>query len=159
MNHQKKYSMNNMLKSLIVFFISVFFISASAAEASALNDAAIERAAVIKESVNVYARMSSRGRAVQHLQKGDMVTVEFEINNADGSWCGIKRKNQTKLLGYVKCKFLDRKAAQKNTWKLVNTVTVHKESSPEPDHAKTRNARSRKRSYSDITAILYMTTW
>jgi hypothetical protein len=151
--------MNNLFKSLTVFILSVFVVSVSDAEVSAVNEAAIEQAAVIKDSMNVYARMSARGRVVKHLQKGDMVTVEFEINNADGAWCGIKRKNQTKLLGYVKCEFLDRKAAQKNTWKLVSAVTVHKGSSPEPDDARTQNARSQKRPYSDITAILYMTTW
>jgi thiol-disulfide isomerase/thioredoxin len=52
--------------------------------------------------------MSTASRVVKSLKKGDAVTVDFEIQGTGQAWCGVIEAGQTKRLGYVPCKDLER---------------------------------------------------
>jgi predicted negative regulator of RcsB-dependent stress response len=59
------------------------------------------------DSLAVYLEMSTSGRIVQSLKKGDEVVVDFEIK-ATEHWCGVRRPLETSRLGYVQCQGLER---------------------------------------------------
>jgi predicted negative regulator of RcsB-dependent stress response len=59
------------------------------------------------DSLAVYPEMSTSGRIVQSLKKGDEVVVDFEIK-ATEHWCGVRRPLETSRLGYVQCQGLER---------------------------------------------------
>ncbi len=75
------------------------------------------RVAVKADSATVFARMSENSEAVKTLKKGDMITVEFEIEGADGAWCGIVEEGQITTTGYIQCKYLERGELQKMRWR------------------------------------------
>jgi hypothetical protein len=77
------------------------------------------RVAVKADSATVFARMSENSEAVKTLKKGDLITVEFEIEGADGAWCGIVEEGRTTITGYIQCKYLEQRELQKMRWRPV----------------------------------------
>jgi hypothetical protein len=110
----------NKIRIAVYLFISICCIMFGALELQAQDEKGAEetdgRATVISDSLPVFSPASSTREIVKNLKKGDVVTVEYEIERADGSWCGIKEEGETTVLGYVECKYLERRLGQKNSW-------------------------------------------
>jgi len=85
------------------------------------------RAAVMSDSLPMFSVTSSPGEIVKNLKKGDVVTVEYEIERADGAWCGIKEEGQTMISGYVQCQYLELQVLQKKSWESLGP-SVNEES-------------------------------
>jgi hypothetical protein len=68
------------------------------------------QATVKSDSTPVYSRTSARAPVVKTFQKGDRVTISFEMLNAEGAWCGIAGEpgQKTNLVGYMPCEHLER---------------------------------------------------
>ena len=56
----------------------------------------------------VYAQMSPTSSVVKTLKVGDVLIVGLEVMNSSGNWCSVREPGQTKALGYVSCKGLER---------------------------------------------------
>ena len=81
------------------------------------GDAPSGRVAVKTDSATVFSRMSENSTAVKTLKKGDVIIVEFEIEGADGAWCGIVEEGQTNTTGYIQCNYLEQGGLQKIRWR------------------------------------------
>lgn len=147
--------MNGILISIIILS---WLLAGVISESHAGSDHA-EQSAIKSDSVPVHSQMSSRSRVVQNLQKGDVVVVEIKVSSQEGDWCGIRKEGQKKLLGYVKCSELEREISRKESWKLIKSVTVKDNRTEKSAGQEAVQPAAKKRPYSDITAILYMTTW
>ena len=113
----------------------------------------VTQATVNSESLTVFSRASSKSEIVKTLRKGDVVNVEFELEGTDGSWCGIIEEGQTSISGYVQCQYLNRQPQQKKSWTSLNSSGDRERNSGKPSPS------AKLRPYSDITVILYMTSW
>ncbi len=146
------------LRITMYFFICIYFILSGVFAGKAESGETAERAIVKNDSLAVHSRMSDDSGVVKKLKKGDAVTVEFEVGGGEEEWCGIREEAQTALLGYVRCSSLERDSAQKAKWKNIGTkvISVQKHSRKEKAIS---SPEKKLRPYSDVTAILYMTTW
>ena len=110
----------NKIRIAVYLFISICCIMFGALELKAQDKAGAEeadgRATVMSDSLTVFSQMSSTSETVKELKKGDVVTVEYEIERAGGAWCGIKEEGERTVLGYVQCKYLERRLGQKKSW-------------------------------------------
>jgi thiol-disulfide isomerase/thioredoxin len=88
--------------------ILVCFVLLAVCGSFAQSTSAPDRATVKIDVLPVYSEMSTTSAVVKSLKKGDAVTLGFEIRQSDEAWCSIKEPGQTKRLGYVLCRDLDR---------------------------------------------------
>lgn len=146
-----------LLKISIFFLFVICFHALGAVTSESINEERIGRATVTIDSVAVYSQMSSRSKTVKHLKKDDVVTIEFELSGDEVDWCAIKEDEEATLLGYVMCQYIERDNPSKESWTLIRSVTT--KDNKKPPSQKTEETSSSKRPYSDISAILYMTTW
>jgi|GEM_PF-2498877 len=86
----------------------------------------LNRASIKSDSVAVYSGMFDSGKILKFLKKGDKVTVEIEIEGAEGTWCGIIEQGHTEITGYVECKYLEREELQKKIWQDVGSFVDRK---------------------------------
>jgi hypothetical protein len=90
---------------------------------------------------------------VKSLSNGDAVTVGIEIETSNGAWCGITEQGMSSISGYVPCDSLNQQKTPPVAWKSIGSKSVMNPSRPQA--SRTVSIRP----YSNITAILYMTTW
>jgi hypothetical protein len=91
-------------------FIYCFVICAFAQRADGIGT--FGSAKVESETLSVYSKMSKMSPVVKKLNQGDIVTIEFEIENSEGAWCSIREEGQITVSGYVQCEYLERKGKQ-----------------------------------------------
>jgi Predicted periplasmic protein (DUF2092) len=60
------------------------------------------------DAVTVYSEASTTSKAVKSLEKGEVVTIEIEIEGSEDAWCGIMEEGGRVIEGYVECKYLER---------------------------------------------------
>ena len=116
----------------IYFFIAVYCITLGVFESGSEAEEVAGRATVKSDSLVVFSRMSSKSEIVKELKKGDSVTVELELEGAEGAWCGIMREGEPTISGYVQCQYLERVELQKRVWQSFDEtvsnetkVTIH----------------------------------
>ncbi len=124
------------------------------AEAKA-SDADSGKAVVRDGPLQVHSEPSAQSKVVRSLGKGTTVTVEIEMATDDGSWCGITEQGKSSLSGYVPCDTLERRKKAPVVWKSIGS----KGAAGPPGAQSLSVPEKSKRPYSDISAILYMTTW
>lgn len=69
----------------------------------AQTQAAAPGTVVKVDSLPVYAQMDATSGVVQTLKKGQPVALNFEIQNASGTWCSVRMPSQSATLGFVLC--------------------------------------------------------
>ncbi len=80
------------------------------------------RVATVKsESLPVHSQMSSGSRVIKSLKRGDKVTVDFDISTGPEEWCSVVEAGQTKPLGFVQCKNLDRPPTRRSATRPILT--------------------------------------
>src|SRR4030042_290413 len=91
----------NKIRTTIYLFITIYCITLCVFKPKAESEEVAGRATVKSDSLIVYSRISSASEMIKKLEKGDVVTVEFEFEGAEGSWCGIMEEGQITISGYV----------------------------------------------------------
>jgi hypothetical protein len=94
----------------LVVFIYCFVTCAFAQRADGIGT--FGSAKVKSETLSVYSKMSKMSPELKKLNQGDIVTIEFEIENSEGAWCGIREEGQITVSGYVQCEYLEREGKQ-----------------------------------------------
>jgi hypothetical protein len=144
------------LRVIASLFISIFcnfvLCPASNAESEEPGESIVK-----SESLIVHSEISEKSEIVKQLKKGDIVIVELEITG-ETEWCGIRQKGQKMLLGYVPCHYLERQEISKSEGKSAGTESVSK-AKPLRSERPISIREKKNRPYSDITVILYMTSW
>src|SRR5712692_2837789 len=92
--------------------------------AKAQSNQASGKATVKSDSLTVYSQMSTASSAVKSLKKGDEVKVDFEIKGMGEAWCSVRELAQSRRLGYVQCRYLERTPIPVATGKWDGTVEV-----------------------------------
>ena len=92
----------------LCLFFFIWCITSGAFSQRAESMETNENATVKSATLSVYSRMSNASNVVKNLNQGDRVIIEFEIEDAEGTWCGIREEGQTKISGYVQCEYLER---------------------------------------------------
>ena len=111
--------------------------------------------AIVKDGpVQVHSDPSARSKVLKSLNKGAAVTVGIELKTSGGDWCGITEQGISSISGYVPCDSLDQGKTAPVAWKSIGPKNA-----ANPSRQETNRNVSTTRPYSDITALLYMTTW
>jgi len=115
--------------------------------------------ATVKDGpLQVHEDPSVQSKVVKSLSKGAAVTVEIEMHASDGAWCGVSEQGMSSLTGYVPCDSLEKRKKAPVAWKFIGSKGAA--NSPGRPAGRSVSAPEKpKRPYSDITALLYMTTW
>ncbi len=108
--------------------------------------------------VQVHSEPSSKSKVLRSLSAGTAVTIEIEIGTSDDAWCGITEEGTSSLTGYVPCRFLERKTMPMG-WKFIGSKEDANNPPKPPPVRSAASPEKAKRPYSDITVLLYMTTW
>ena len=137
---------------LCAICITLFFEAKTSGEAE-------RKATVNTDTLEVHSKMSNVSRAVKSLNKGALVTVEFEIEGSDGAWCGVKEEGHEAILGYVQCQYLEREILQKKSWKSLGSSATKESDTRKPSQSEKVSPSPKLRHYSDIMVTLYMTSW
>ena len=95
---------------LLVYGISLFAFS----QGSEAED--YEKAVVKSESLALYSAMSVKSDVVKSLKKGDTVSIDLELMNSEGVWCGIIGDGKTETMGFALCEGLERTEVPKTRW-------------------------------------------
>jgi hypothetical protein len=95
----------------VYLFVLIFSFVTCAFAQRADGKGTFGSAKVKTETLSVYSKMSKMSPVVKKLNQGDIVTIEFEIENADGEWCGIREGGQITASGYVLCEYLEREGS------------------------------------------------
>jgi tetratricopeptide (TPR) repeat protein len=66
-------------------------------------------ATVKTDALTVYSDMRTSSAAVNSLEKGEQIVVDFEFKTSAEKWCRVRLAAQKVKLGYVQCAGLDRK--------------------------------------------------
>jgi len=66
-----------------------------------------DRARIKTDNVPVYYKMSHDSPPVKKLNRGDIVTIEFRVQDENGQWCVIRGEEQTAISGFVLCECLE----------------------------------------------------
>lgn len=66
------------------------------------------------ESLAVHSRTSATSDVVKRLGKGDVVTVQFELDKAGLAWCAVSEEGNAEIIGYSQCEYLARE--EKEAW-------------------------------------------
>lgn len=90
------------------------------------------RSTVLSDSLTVFSRTSSDSTIVKNLKKGDVVTIEYEIEGADGAWCGIMEEGQATISGYVQCQDLERQSLPKKSWEKLDSSFTEESNTEKP---------------------------
>ena len=115
-------------------------------------------ASVKADAVDVHSEMSSTSKVVKTIRKGDTVIVEFEMEGPGGAWCGIIEEGQADISGYVPCNSLEREGT-KTLWRAVGSKNITESTRPLPAGRTSSSPAGKKRPYSEVTVLLYMTSW
>jgi uncharacterized protein YgiM (DUF1202 family) len=113
-------TMQLMLRTPIFFFLAICCIAAGSFVSKAESEGPAGGATVTSDSLAVYSRMSADSEVIKHLNKGDIVTVELEMERAERAWCAISEEG--KITGYVQCEYL--KQEKKNIWESAGSSVV-----------------------------------
>ena len=146
------------IRLTVYLFLAICCILFSAFESKAENEDA-SQATVKSDSLTVFSRTSSKSETVKTLRKGDVVTVEFELEGTEGAWCGIIEEGQTSISGYVQCQYLERHTQQKKSWTSLGSSGPKESNTGIPSRSGKPSHSAELRPYSDITVILYITSW
>ena len=148
----------NKIRITAYLFIALYCVMLGVCESRAENEDS-SRATVKSDSLTVFSRTSSRSEIVKTLRKGDVVTVEFELEGTEGAWCGIIEEGQTSISGYVQCQYLERQIQQKKSWTSLGSSGPKESNTGIPSRSGKPSPSAELRPYSDITVTLYMTSW
>src|SRR4030067_2456208 len=102
------------IRLTVYLFLAICCIMLGVFKSKAENGDA-SQATLKSDSLTVFSRTSSTSEMVKTLRKGDVVTVEFELEGTEGAWCGIIEERQTSISGYVQCQYLERHTQQKKS--------------------------------------------
>ncbi|HLC18792.1 MAG TPA: retropepsin-like aspartic protease [Thermodesulfobacteriota bacterium] len=89
----------------IFLAILAVLLTISAFDARAEEKPPSGRATVLTDTLDVYSGMSAESEVVKRLNKGDVVTVEFEMEGSEWNWCAVSAGD---VAGYVQCESLER---------------------------------------------------
>jgi uncharacterized protein YgiM (DUF1202 family) len=148
----------NKIRLTVYLFLAICCILFSAFESKAANEET-GQATVKSDSLTVFSRTSSKSEIVKTLRKGDVVTVEFELEGTEGAWCGIIEERETSISGYVQCQYLERQIQQKKSWTSLGSSGPKESNTGIPSRSGKPSSSAKLRPYSDITVTLYMTSW
>jgi hypothetical protein len=124
-----------MHKYVLFVFCSLLFadsgLSAETIESSG-------RAVVKTDFLAVYSNMTKESAVVKFLKKGEVVTIEFEIEGEKGAWCVIAEQGETTPSGYVQCRHLVREEPPGPIWEKVEKPSAVELLTGEPTPAPSR---------------------
>jgi hypothetical protein len=106
----------------IYFFIAICCITLCIFGSKSGADDAAARATVRRDSLNVFSRTSLKSEVLKKLNRGDLVTVEFETEGTEGAWCGVMEAGETAISGFVQCQYLERLEPRKRVWQNVGAT-------------------------------------
>lgn len=112
-----------MRKQIIRIMVTCILLCPAASGLYAEGIESAHMATINSDSVIVYSGMSAVSGALKSLNKGEKVSVEIEIEAAEGRWCGIVEQGRTTMTGYVECKYLEREEPRKIIWQHVGSKT------------------------------------
>jgi hypothetical protein len=110
------------LRISIYIFFSIYCVTAGSFDSKAESGEPAGRVTVTSDKLAVYSRMSAESEVLRHLKKGDVVTVEFEMERAERAWCAISKEGQ--ITGYVECENLKRE--KRKIWESTGSSVVGK---------------------------------
>jgi hypothetical protein len=90
------------------------------------------RAVVKADFLAVYSNMTKESAVVKFLKKGEVVTIELEIEWEKGAWCVIAEQGETTPTGYVQCRHLVREEPPGPVWEKVEKPTLVEPPPEEP---------------------------
>jgi hypothetical protein len=90
------------------------------------------RAVVKTDFLAVYSSMTKESAVVKFLKKGEVVTIEFEIEGEKGAWCVITEQGDTFPTGHVQCRHLEREEPPGPIWEKVEKPTAVEPPPEEP---------------------------
>ena len=148
----------NKIRITAYLFLAICCIMLGVSESRAENEDS-SQATVKNDCLTVFSRTSSKSEIVKKLKKGDVVTIEFELEGTEGAWCSIIEEGQTSISGYVQCQHLQRQIPQKKSWTSLGPSGTKESNRGKPSYPQKTSPSSKLRPYSDITVTLYMTSW
>jgi hypothetical protein len=98
----------------IYVIFAAFFVFAAAAGSGAGGEKPEGLATVKSESLAVHSRTSAASSVIRRLERGDVVTVQFELDKAGLAWCAVSEEGNAEIIGYSQCKYLARE--KKKAW-------------------------------------------
>ncbi len=107
-----------MIRAFII--VTFCFVSVGVLDVWAEDESPAGQAQVVRDSLAVHSRMSASSGVVKHLGKGDTVTVQFELEKEDYTWCAVSGEGQADIMGYVLCDCLKRDE-KKRSWEYVGS--------------------------------------
>ncbi len=113
------------IRTIVLICILLLCPAASVSYAEGIESS--HTATIKSDSVAVYSEMSAISRILKSLKKGDKVTVEIEIEGAEGMWCGIIEQGHSAVTGYIECKYLEQEP-QRKIWHDVGSSIDRKTS-------------------------------
>ena len=141
-------------RSLVRIVCLAFVLCCAALSVAGGPDTESGKAIVKDGTVQVHSDPSARSKVVKSLNKGAAVTVGIELKTSGGDWCGITEQGISSISGYVPCDSLDQPKTAPVAWK-----SSAPKSAANPSRTPASRSMSSPRPCSDITALLYMTTW
>lgn len=128
---------------MVLLTLSILLVS------STIHAADSNEAVVTSVTLPMHAEMARDSAVLRILQGGDIVSIDYELEGSDGTWCFITLK-ETTVMGYVPCDNLTRKAKE-NLWdRLLDKAD---------DKTNNKTAERRSVNNSDVRVLLYMTEW
>ena len=91
-------------------FFAFAGVAAVALGGAVVDGEAASRATVKRDTVVVYAEMSTASRVVKALHRGDKVRIDLAITGAQGAWCSVREVGQGGSAGFVLCEYLEEEA-------------------------------------------------
>jgi predicted aspartyl protease len=106
-------------QSLLYVIVLTCWMSAYPAEGRAGEEKSAGTAEVRDESLPVHSGTSAGSPVVNSLKRGEIVTIEYELEGPDGAWCAVIEEGRSEISGYVPCGHLKRKEPQGKIWERV----------------------------------------
>jgi glutaredoxin len=137
--------------AVVVCWLTCAALASAAGPPSPVPDAQ----ATASDATVVHSGAGEQAPVVGQLAKGDVVTIDIELDGDAGHWCKVIAQGQTVSLGYVSCSSLERRPRRR--WTRVTTATPS--AGAPPPRAKPAAADSAKRPYSDVKVLFYSAPW
>jgi predicted aspartyl protease len=109
-------------RSLLFIVALICWLTSYPVEGRAAEEKSDGRAAVLDESLPVHSGMSAHSPVVNVLKRGDVVTIEYEMEGSLGAWCGIIEEGRAAISGYVPCGQLRREEPMRKSWERVGAT-------------------------------------
>lgn len=106
--------MDRRLRRYICMIFAVLFVLAAVSGSGAGKEKAEGLATVESESLAVHSRASASSGVVRRFERGDVVTVQFELDKDGLAWCAVSEPGDAEIIGYAGCEYLARE--KKKEW-------------------------------------------